>query len=194
VKLLIPRPSREDLLAAQVVVFLDIDGVINRLTDDEFTDGLIVRDAVDESGRTYTFRVREQLLDGLDEQLHRPGVVFGFLTTWGTPQVMLALLADGGPFAGRLRGGFIWEDPSSFVWRASDWKLRAVQNVLTDVGEDKPFIWAEDQMTNSLNPRFRSQTGPRLLLQPHRAVGLHPINDVRRIAAFIDEHTSPPPS
>jgi hypothetical protein len=175
-------------------VFLDVDGVLNRLTDEELCEDHIVREAIDETGRSFTFRVREQLLDALDELLHRPGVAFGWLTSWGTPREMEPLLADYGPFAGRLWGGFIWEEPSSLAWRATDWKLRAIQRVLAGVGEDKAFIWADDQMHEwvTLNPIFRSQMGPRLLVQPNRAIGIHPVHDVERMRAFIVAHTSAP--
>lgn len=170
----------------QVFVILDVDGVLNQLVTPQ-GEGPGWHWVERRSGKGYWIHVDREIIKALDEQLLRPGVSLGWLTTWDIDVDRLIA----GPFEGRLSGGHVIAARPDDIFVPIDWKLRALLIHLDELG-NPPYAWADDDAVNEallFRPSFADGTGrgggERLLLPTDKEVGLT-LDDVDQLREFID--------
>lgn len=178
---LVQRPNAP-LAARHVLVVLDVDGVLNQLPGRADLQGrgewVSRRD-----GSRFLIRVDAQVVRALDEQVQRPGVNLGWLTTWDVDVKQLII----GPFGGQLSGGYVIAARPDGIFIPSDWKLRALLLHLEDLG-NPPYAWADDEAIAEallFRPSFASAKGQRLLLNTDPTTGLT-LTDVDKLRHFVD--------
>ncbi|MBC7763530.1 MAG: hypothetical protein H7201_17430 [Candidatus Saccharibacteria bacterium] len=167
--------------AAVVLIVLDVDGVLNRLpaNQDEPAVPVTRRD-----GRSFPIRVDRAVIAALDEQVQRPGVRLGWLTTWGEDLDRLVIDA----FNEMLSGGYVIAERPDEIFVPMDRKLRALLVHLEELG-NPPYVWADDDAVNAallFRPTFAIDTaGKRLLFDTDPEAGLT-LEQVAAIETFID--------
>ena len=183
-----PRPASSE--GANVVVVLDLDGVLNRLPELSGSRKRSRQPVMGPTGERLRVDVSKSVARALDKQIRRPGVSLGWLTSWGRAvDHVLDEVFDGK----YLTGGYVLAERLSFRYVAASWKMDALASHLLDLGSPA-YCWADDDAVDlaDLDPEFRLGViagGPRLLLSPVGSVGLT-LDDVGRIGAFIDEHAT----
>ena len=187
-KYLRPRPASSE--GANVVVVLDLDGVLNRLPALSRSRRAGRQPVVGPTGERLRVDVSKRVARALDEQITRPGVGLAWSTSWGRAVDHILDEVFDGKY---LTGGYVLAERPSFRYVAASWKLNALTSHLLEIGSPA-YCWADDDAVDlaNLDPEFRLGViagGPRLLLSPVGSVGLT-LDDVGRIEAFIDEHAA----
>jgi hypothetical protein len=188
-EILKPRPTGPDP-DLKVLVAMDVDGVLNTYLPGEPVADRILRPGrwVPRGGRdSFYIQWNADVLQALDEQVHRPGVQLGWLTTWAADLVPLVHVG----FEGRLSGGHIIAPRPEGTFVAEDWKHRALLDDLDLLG-NPAYVWADDdavRLAMMTRPAFADSTGRgggnRLLLPVAPEQGIT-LEDVDRIREFID--------
>lgn len=190
--ILSPRPTAPDPDLA-VLVALDVDGVLNT-----FIPGQPAAERILHPGRWVNRHGRDplhihfdsEIIDALEEQLARPGVRLGWLTTWAVDIEQLVTEA----FDGRLSGGYVIAARPETLFVAEDWKHRALLDHLDEIG-DPAYVWADDdavELALMTRPAFADSSGRggghRLLIKTDPEVGIS-WADIANIREFIDVHS-----
>jgi hypothetical protein len=164
-----------------VLIVLDVDGVLNRLPADQDERATHVTRS---DGRSFPIRVDRAVIAALDEQVRRPGVRLGWLTTWGKD--VDRLVSDA--FNGMLSDGYVIAERPDEIFVAMDWKLRALLLHLEEQGYP-PYVWADDDAVNAallFRPAFKMEMArERLLFDTDAERGLT-LSDVEKIRQFLD--------
>ncbi|WP_431220357.1 HAD domain-containing protein [Leifsonia xyli] len=188
---LIPSPTSPDP-EIRVLVVLDVDGVLNTFISGEPAAKRVLRPGrwVPRGGREPLYiQFDTEIIDALDEQVHRPGVQLAWLTTWAVDLQSLISVA----FDDRLSGGFMMAARPDTIFVPEDWKHRALLDSL-DLMENPAYVWADDdavRLAMMTRPAFADSSGRgggnRLLIPTDPEHGLT-FEDIDRIRDFIDTH------
>lgn len=163
-----------------VLMVFDVDGTISRFYREE--------EYAEHRDDPYWYELLplgEAVVDALDELAHLPGVVVAWLTSWAPNQEYLDHLINGARLRGRLAGRCVpWIGKPDKAWR--------LRSILAFAERHRPraLVWADDQAPRNADQRIDERLGiPRLVIRPHRNVGLT-VDDVHRVRSFIDDHQS----
>jgi hypothetical protein len=155
-------------MTERVILFLDIDGVLNALSSRHgFKDGR--RRVVDGFELNLSRRLGQRLRD-LDAEVR-------WLTTWGDRANAVGALIGLPHYtvAARPHGG---------ASSAGSWKLDAVRS--HTVREPRPFVWVDDEAIDEQAAEWVTSCGVRsLLVRPRPNRGLAPA-DLDEIERFIE--------
>ena len=174
------RQQPQDPDGPSVLMVFDVDGTISRFyRKEEYAEQHA-------DPNWYEFLpLDEEVVDALDELAHRPGVDVAWLTSWAPDQGYLDHLINGARFRGRLAGRCVpWIGEPDKGWR--------LRSLLTFAERHHPraLVWADDQAPSNAGERIDKRLGiPRLVLHPHRNIGLT-MDDIQSVRSFIDEHAS----
>ncbi|MGH1522817.1 HAD domain-containing protein [Leifsonia sp. L25] len=177
-----PRPSAEELSRLDVLVVLDIDGVVLRQPP---RAGVKHRQLEDDAGRVYDLDIVERVVE-LSDILYQDGVEFCWSSSWGARPRELDQLLQRLP-DDSLNGGFILAGQPAAGGLAR-WKLDAVRKVEAGLPKHVGVVWIDDQLhpLTALDPAWAADSSrDRLLIAPHASSGLLP-GHLRQIEAFID--------
>jgi hypothetical protein len=170
-----------DVQASIVLIILDVDGVLNRMPEDQDEPATQVSRS---DGRSFPIRADLAVIAALDEQVRRPGVRLCWLSTWGKDVDRVVSHA----FNGMLSGGHVIAERPDGKFVPMDWKLRALLLHLEEHGHP-PFVWADDDAVIAaalFRPEFKLETaGERLLFDTDPETGLT-LADVEEIRQFLD--------
>lgn len=170
----------QNLDSPSVLMVFDVDGTISRFyREEEYAEHR------DDPNWYELLPLDEAVVDALDELAHLPGVDVAWLTSWAPDQAYLDHLVNGARFRGRLAGRCVpWIGEPDDGWRLRSLLAYAEQH------RPRALVWADDQAPRHAGQRIDGQlTIPRLVLHPHRNVGLT-MDDVHRVRSFIDEHAT----
>lgn len=175
------QPQHPD--GASVLMVFDVDGTISRFyREEEYAEHH------DDPNWYELLPLDEAVVDELDELAHVPGVDVAWLTSWAPDQDYLDHLINGSRFRGRLAGRCVpWIGEPDKGWR--------LRSLLAFAEQHRPraLVWADDQSPGNAGQRIGDHlTIPRLVLRPHRNVGLT-MDDVHRVHAFVNEHARQQP-
>lgn len=160
-----------------VLMVFDVDGTVSRFyREEEYAEHR------DDPNWYELLPLDEAVIDALDELAHLPGVDVAWLTSWAPNQEYLDHLISGARFRGRLSGRCVpWIGEPDKGWRLRSLLAYAEQH------RPRALVWADDQAPRNAGQRIDEQLAiPRLVLHPHRNVGLT-VNDVDRVRSFIDD-------
>jgi hypothetical protein len=172
----------------RMLVVLDVDGVLNTFVPGELAADRELRHGywVTPEGRDpIHIQTNAEIIAALDEQLRRPGVQLGWLTTWAGD--LEALITEA--FRGRLAGGYVIAGRPEGTYVPEDWKHRALLEHLDEIGKPA-YIWADDDavaLSLMTQPEYAAATNDRLLIDATPTTGIT-VDEVQQIADFITEH------
>ena len=156
---------------SQVVVFLDVDGVLSPVVPRS--------DAWDDWQRVEDIPFHLVLSREMAGRIAQLDAEIVWLTTWEhDANAVVAEFLDWEPHAvlERTRDGAGW------------WKLEAVRERIEK--EQRPFVWVDDELEHrkrDVEPWLRSLEVPVLPLSPRAEVGLTEA-ELTQIEAFIERH------
>lgn len=159
---------------SQVLVVLDVDGTISPLPP---------RDGPRET--TWVTPVAEPILAELHELVSRPGVAFGWTTSW-VPGMLEWLVRE--RLSGRFDGPYL---PDENDWEQG-WRARSIVKAVANT-EVRAVVWIDDMAVRSTLMRGLARAGSDpavLVIRPDKHTGVT-LRQVRHAARFIDAAQRP---
>ena len=159
----------------KILMVLDVDGTVSRLYGDAEREmhRALQRDAP-------YLPLDETVIDSLDLQTQRPGVIVGWLTSWAKSQADVDELVHGSQLRGRLGGELV-------PWSANDRHGRRKRSLLEHLERTLPdaVIWVDDEAPRDTHLRIWDRVHrPALVIRPRASTGITH-SDVDRIREFI---------
>jgi hypothetical protein len=171
-------PPRPGIDRVDGILILDVDGVLNILSD--AVDIVALPTVPGSKGRPLPIQmVSHEVLDVLDAVVQLPGVWLGWLSTWGATVAHLDQI-----LGGRLSGGFVVSERPSGYYAPPNWKFKGALQLIEKHPGAK-IVWADDDGI----PVGASSSFPAgsILMSPRPELGLT-LGQAQRVAEHLTAH------
>jgi len=165
-------------------LYLDVDGVINAMTERRAQDFSAVDVTVFGNGMrmTYPILYNQNILNGLQQLRNEFNMELVWLTTWLEDDAILTLVAK----LGTIYDGRLLPIPQRRLsGRSAAWKVNAL---LADLNNDPvPYIWVDDVDIHFYGEKAKSESAERALhISPQPNRGLE-MSDLDAMRAFMSD-------